>query len=284
VPAAGDARKFAVEDMLSTALACGASEVGLGAEAVERALGAPILPASAKTAPDEGIEGGLLELEQEVLRESFDLARATFEEQLRTWRSSVDLDGFVSIGRRFERAGVGIAVAAWERLQPLPDAELEYVFRVSKAMGARAMATEASAGLARRLARFVARYEMSVGLTISNRTAPADSEPADLEGPLSIGLEIAGWPHGGRHSPVELVRRHRERITHVYLQDRTAGEGTPVRLGDGGAPVKEVLLAMRESRARFPAIVRIDYPIPDGSSIEAECVRALVYCRACLLS
>ena len=83
---------MAADDIAAACVTLGVSAVELSAQPVETFLGAPVLPAGARPAQPEGVEQGLIPLEEEVLRDSFDLARKTFAAQLARWRSVATLD------------------------------------------------------------------------------------------------------------------------------------------------------------------------------------------------
>lgn len=66
----------------------------------------------------------------------------TFAAQLTGWRASVDLSPLGGFRRQYEDAGVHIEIVKWDDLARMTDEELDYAFRVSKALGARALSTE----------------------------------------------------------------------------------------------------------------------------------------------
>ena len=84
-----------------------------------------------------------------MLRESAELARKTFVAQLAGWRTVVDLSRLSLLRRRFDDAGIGIDIVAWDDLAAFSDDEVDYAFRVTKALGARALSTGISAGAPR---------------------------------------------------------------------------------------------------------------------------------------
>ena len=111
----------------------GISAIELGAPSIERALGAPVLPASAMPPPEDGFASGLHPLEEEVLQDEVDLALQTFAGQVRRWRREVSLTPLAAVRGEFDETGVRIEIVNWNGLIFLTDEEVDYSFRVTKA-------------------------------------------------------------------------------------------------------------------------------------------------------
>src|SRR5690606_39151235 len=97
-----------VDELVERCRAEGVDFVELPAGPLERAIGAPVPTVALEPPPENGIELGLLELEEEVLLDSYELARATFDSQLREWRRATSLAPAGAIRRSWEAAGLPI--------------------------------------------------------------------------------------------------------------------------------------------------------------------------------
>jgi sugar phosphate isomerase/epimerase len=277
-------RNMPMEEILARCVQLGVSAVELRAQPVEAWLGAPVMPAAAKAAPTEGAEGGLLEIEQDVLRESYELAQRTFAGQLADWRASVDLAKLAAFRRQYEDAGVRIEIVKWDAIDRMGEREIDYAFRASKALGARAMSTEISAIGPRRLAPFAESHQLFVGFHGHASTGAAAFEEAFTHGPfVGANLDIGHWVAGGHGSPLPFLRQHAARITHIHVKDRKANGGPNTPLGEGDTPIREVLQAMRDNKWPFQATLEFEYRVPEGSDRMKELARALAYCRECLV-
>ena len=284
VPYAFGGRNMAMDEILAACVTLGVSAVELRAQPIESFLGAPALPASAQPAPPQGVEQGLIPLEEEVLEESFELARRTFAGQLARWRTSVDLARLAPLRRQFEVAGVAVEILEWEDLAAFTYDEIDYAFRVAKALGARALSTETSSAGARRLAPAAAMHQLRVGLHGHESAGAADFVEAFRAGAfIGANLDIGHWVAGNHGSPLPFLREHTARITHIHVKDRKADGGPTMPFGEGDTPIKQVLQTMRDSRWRFQATVEFEYPVPDGSDRVKELARAIGFCRGCLL-
>ena len=284
VPHNFGARNMSKDEILAACVTLGVSAVELGAQPVETVLGAPALPASAEPPQVEGVEQGLIPLEEEVLKGSFELARKTFAAQLARWRRSVDLARLAPLRRQFEDAGVAIEILKWDDLAAFNDDEVDYAFRAARALGARAVSTEISSAGATRLAPAAAKYQLLVGLHGHQSSGAADFEE-DFRAGAFIGasLDIGDWVAGNHGSPLPFLREHAARITNIRVKDRKANGGAATPFGEGDAPIRQVLQTMRDSGWSFQGTVELDYPVPDGADRLKELAQALRYCRGCLL-
>ena len=95
-------------------------------------------------------------------------------------------------------------------------------------------------------------------------------------------LDIGHFIAGNNYSPVEFIRKHHDRITHVHIKDRKTHEGPNVPFGEGETPVKEVLRLIRDKQWPMQATIEFEYPVPAGSDRMKEIARALKYCRDAL--
>jgi hypothetical protein len=271
------------DDILAACVALGVSAVELGAQSIETMLGAPVLPASARPGPAKGIEQGLIPLVEEVLQESFELARKTYKAQLARWRGAADLARLAPLRRQFDDAGVRIEIVRWDDLAAFTDDEVDYAFCVSKALGARALSTDLSGSGPRVLAPAAGRHEMFVGFHGGEGTGAAEFQTAFAAGAfIDANLDIGHWVAGNHGDPVPFIRDH-ARITHIHVTDRKAKHGRQMPFGEGDTPIRQVLQAMRDNRWPFQATVESEYAVPDGSDRMKEVARALGFCRACLV-
>jgi hypothetical protein len=268
-------------EILDRSLGLGLNVVELHSVAVEAFLGAPRPTVPLEPPPVDGIELGLLELELEVLQDSYDLARETFERQLRQWRASVPLAPLTELRRAFDDAGVRIEMMAWDHLTLLSDDELDYVFRAARMIGARAVTTGWPTGGLRRLASAADRHQVWLGID-----APSWSGPPSLDELFAYGRfigitpDLAQWSADNRDKPLGLLTTHAARVIGVYLQDRLSADGGNVPFGEGWTPIREVLQAIRDHQWDVPAIVRLESWMPDGVDRHRALEQAVRYCRS----
>lgn len=269
-------------DAFATALRCatlGLPAIELDASALEACLGAPVAPAFLG-APDFTVEGGILPDEAELFQQDLDQARAAFAARLRAWRRSVSLAPLDALRHAYDEAGVHIEIVRWPDLGMLEDDELDYGFRVAIAAGARALSTEWSSAGATRVGPFAERYGLFVGFHAGADATIADIEAALAASPFNaLNLDFGDWIVGKDGSPLSFLAAHADRVTHVHLGERRLSDGAVPWFGQGDAPIREVLQAMRREAWSFQATVEIAYDLATEAEQMAEIARAIAYCQ-----
>jgi sugar phosphate isomerase/epimerase len=279
VPHAFGARRLDADDVLRRLVQLDVHVSVVDAAFIEQTLGAPVEP-DILNPPELDEEHGLIPLEQVVFDEALAVGRAAFAAQVRTWRVAADLTPLADLRRTWDDAGVRIATIHWPNLTALSDEEVEYAFRAATAVGAGAIATELSLGAPQRLAPVAERH----GVTIAFH-AHDDADPMDLEAALGyspfIGadVDLGQWLVAGAGSPLAFLTTHADRIAMVRLTDRQTSDGALTWFGEGEAPIREVLQAMRTHAWSFPAIVEIGYDLASDADQMTEVARALALCR-----
>jgi sugar phosphate isomerase/epimerase len=199
-------------------------------------------------------------------------------------RLGASLDQVRLVRRKFEDAGVLIEIVKWDGIYMMSDDEVDYVFQVSKALGAKAISTEISVDDAKRIGQFADRHKLPVGYHGHATTSAAMFETVFSQSTYNFAnLDLGHFTAGQNTSPVPFLTRHQARITHIHVKDRKLKNGPNVPFGQGDTPIKEVLQLMRDRRWPFQATVEFEYPVPMGSTRTAELTRCLEYCRTCLL-
>ena len=101
-------------------------------------------------------------------------------------------------------------------------------------------------------------------------------------------LDIGHYIAGNLGNPVEFLKKHHDRITHIHVKDRKAGangvDGVNTPFGEGDTPVKQVLQTIRDNKWPIQATIEFEYKVPDGSDRMAEMAKCVAFCKAALLS
>lgn len=208
-------------------------------------------------------------------------------EQLRKWRRSVSMDRVQEFRKKYEEAGVKIEIVKVDNIFKLSDDEVNYAFTLAKTLGARAISTEISKeekDLAR-LGRFADQHQFWVGYHGHYSTGTEHWEKAfALAKYNGANLDIGHFVAGNNGSPVDFLRQHHARTTHIHVKDRkksTPGtnDGANLPFGQGDTPIVDVLRLIRDQRWNIQATIEFEYKVPAGSDRMTEIGRAIKYCR-----
>lgn len=205
--------------------------------------------------------------------------------ELPKWRTSVSLDRVEEFRKTYETAGVFIGIVKVDGIFNMSDGEIDYAFKLAKALGARAISSEISHkdDELKRVGQFADKHGMMVGYHGHATTKPADWERAfSLAKHNGANVDLGHFVAGNNTSPVPFLKQYHDRVTHVHLKDRKKNNGINMPFGEGDTPVAEVLKLMRDNKWNFQATIEFEYAVPAGSDRMKEIARALQYCKDAL--
>lgn len=206
-------------------------------------------------------------------------------EAVAKWRLSAPMDKAKVFRTNWEKAGVFIQLVKFDGMPDMSDEELDYSFNLAKTLGARAITTEMSLPLAKRIAPFAEKNKTLVGFHGHATVTPAIFEEAISYGKYNgANVDLGHFVAGNNISPVPFIREHHDRIPNVHVKDRKFNNGPNVQFGQGDTPIKEVLTMIRDNKWNIMADIEFEYPVPPDSSLMAELAKTIQYCREALSS
>jgi hypothetical protein len=254
-------------EILDRCVRLGLSAVELRTQPVEAFLGAPanLIGAKAYVAAAAGSQGPGV--------------------QMRQWRASAPTQNIPSFRQSYEAAGVLIEIVKVDGIFKMSDEELDYIFELAKALGARAISTEISKNEddLKRLGAFGDKHSLWVAYHGHTSVTPAHWERAFALSPRNAAnVDLGHFIAGNNYSPVPFIKEYHERITHVHIKDRKLNMGPNVPFGQGDTPIVEVLRLIRDNRWNMQATIEFEYKIPAGSDRMTEIAKCVKYCRDAL--
>jgi sugar phosphate isomerase/epimerase len=189
--------------------------------------------------------------------------------------------------KKYEDAGVRIEILKVDNLFKISEAELDYAFALAKTVGARAISSEISKSDDdhKRVGRIADKHQMMIGYHGHASTTPEHWEKAfSFAKHNGANVDIGHFVAGNDGSPVDFIKKHHARITHVHIKDRKRSNGPNVPFGEGDTPIVEVLRLIRDNKWNIQATIEFEYKVPTGSDRMTEIARALKYCRDGLMS
>jgi sugar phosphate isomerase/epimerase len=205
--------------------------------------------------------------------------------ELREWRLHAPVARAAEFRKKYEDAGVKIEIVKVDNIFKMVDAELDYVFGLAKALGARAMSTEIAHNDddLKRLGQFADKHKMMVGYHGHTKTGPKDWENAFSFAKYNgANLDLGHFVAGNNTSPVPFLKQYHDRITHVHVKDKKMNEGPNTVFGEGDTPIVEVLRLIRDNKWPMQATIEFEYKVPAGSDRMTEIARCVKYCRDAL--
>jgi len=207
-------------------------------------------------------------------------------EQLRRWRTTVSLDEFKAIRKKFDAAGIDLYAYNYSFRDDMDDAELERGFEFAKALGAKCITASSTLSTAKRLAPIADRHKIPVGMHGHSNV----KDPNEFAKPESFAQAMALSPYfrvnldvghffAAGYDPVKYLEEHHDQIVTLHLKDRKKDQGANQPFGQGDTPLKEVLQLLKAKKYRIPANIEYEYK---GEDSLAEVKKCYAYCREAL--
>ncbi|MBI4902931.1 MAG: sugar phosphate isomerase/epimerase [Acidobacteria bacterium] len=259
------------DDILKYCVELGLSSIELMGDVAENFAGAPAAPRGGGRQPTP---------EQ---REAMKKAAA----DRMKWRTSASMDKFKELRKKYNDAGVNIAILKLGISDAMGGDECDYVFQAAKAVGATCITMELPRGpeLSKKAGEFADKHKIYVGY--HNHTQVNESSWETALGQArynSINLDVGHFTEAISKSPVPFIQKNHSRITSFHLKDKkfgTNGGGNAV-WGTAETPLKEVLQLMKKEKYSWPANIELEYSIPESSTVMAEMAKCVKFCKDAL--
>jgi sugar phosphate isomerase/epimerase len=207
-------------------------------------------------------------------------------DDLRKWRTSVDLREFETVRKKFDKARIHLDSYYYGLWGDMTDPEIERGFEMAKALGVPRITTSTVLSMMERIDRYATKAKIRVGLHNHSRIRPdqiatPESFDAALKGRseyIGITLDMGHLAAAG-FDAVSFIEQRHERILGLHLKDRKKDDGPDMPFGQGDTPIKEVLLLLRDRNYPIPAYIEYERTDPD---VPAEVRKSLEYCRKVL--
>jgi sugar phosphate isomerase/epimerase len=267
------------DDIIAAYKTIGLSEAELMSNHAEALAGAP---------PGPAFGGGRGRGQQmtEEQRAAAEKARQERAEQMRQWRTSVSMDKFKDVRKKFNDAGVDVRLLCYNmNVNNTKDDEIEYAFQLAKALSVKAITTSTQVSMAKRLAPFADKHQLMVGFHGHDQTDRPDEVSTEktfktvmaASKYLGANLDIGHFT-AANGDPVAFIEKYHDRITNLHLKDRKKNHGENVPWGQGDTPIKPVLQLLKDKKYDIPANIEFEY----GGDPVAEVGKCLDYCRQAL--
>jgi sugar phosphate isomerase/epimerase len=211
-------------------------------------------------------------------------------EKLAAWRGSANAGTWKAVTKKFNDAGVDVALLCYNMQDSMKDDDIEYGFAMAKGLGVKAITTSTTLTMAKRIAPIADKHKMLVGYhghdatDDPNQTATLESYATLMAYGKYNGVNLdIGHFTSANYDAVAFIKEHHDKITNLHIKDKKKDHGPNVAVwGTGDTPIKEVLQLMKAEKYPFPANLELEYPIPPDSDIIAEAKKCLAYVKSCL--
>jgi sugar phosphate isomerase/epimerase len=271
--------KLDVEGTLKACMESGISSIELMGTGVEAYLGAPENPLNWR-------EVRRLEKQPEEKQEAF----AKYQEEIKVWRyAEGTMKNYEELRKKFNDAGVNIHIYKWTA--GMSDEDLDYSFKVAKALGAIGITTEIGEEACTKVGAAAERAGM---LAIFHNHYQYADEDFDVDKLLALNpanrlnFDIGHYYGSTGKCPVEFIQKYHEQIASIHVKDKTGknnetDDNANQVFGQGETPIKEVLQLIRDNKWPIHCDIELEYEIAPWSTSVKEVNTCREYCRQALL-
>lgn len=268
-----------VEGTLQACLESGISTIELMGTGVEDYLGAPKSPLSSREVEN---------LDKQPKKKQKEYAR--FQKEIEAWRNAeATMNKYVELRKMFNDAGVKIHIYKW--IAGMSDEDLDYSFKVAKALGAIGITTEIGEENCTKVGAAAERAGM---LAVFHNHYQYAEEDFDVDKLLALSpanrlnFDIGHYYGSTGKCPVEFIKKYHEQITSIHIKDKTGKENETEAnanqvFGQGETPIKEVLQLIRDKQWPIHCDIELEYTIAPWSNAVKEVNNCRAYCREALL-
>ncbi len=271
------------EEILKAYVTIGLSECELMSNHAEQFAGAPLAPPFGGRGGGRG-RGEMTPEQRAEMQKAMD-ARA---EEMRKWRSSISLDTFKAVRKKFDDARIELRLLTYNmNVNTTKDEDIDYAFQMARALGVRGITTSTQVSMAKRTAPFADKYKIMLGFHGHDQTdrpdevSTEDTFKAIMAASKYHGANLdIGHYTAANGDPVDFIQKYHDRITNLHLKDRKKDHGPNVAWGEGDTPIKAVLQLLKKNRYDFPANIEYEF----GNEPLVDVPKCLEYCRQALTS
>jgi sugar phosphate isomerase/epimerase len=216
-------------------------------------------------------------------------ARQAQQEQLRNWRGATGPSTWAAVRKKFDDAGVEVALLCYNMNDNMKDEDIEYGFSMAKDLGVQAISTSTTLTMAKRIAPIAESHKLLVGYhghdatDDPNQTATLESYDTLMAYGKYNGVNLdIGHFTAANYDAVAFIKAHHDKITNLHVKDMKRNHGAYTPFGEGDTPMKGVLQLLKKEKYGFPGNIELEYPIPPDSTLVAEMKKCLAFCKDCL--
>jgi sugar phosphate isomerase/epimerase len=210
-------------------------------------------------------------------------------EQTRQWRASTGAGTWKAVRKKFNDAGIEVALLCYNMNDNMKDEDIEYGFAMAQGLGVKAISTSTTLTMAKRIAPIADSHKLLVGYhghdatSDPNQTATLESYATLMAYGKYNGVNLdIGHFTAANYDAVAFIKEHHAKITNLHVKDMKKDHGTYTPFGEGDTPIKGVLQLLKKEKYGFPGNLELEYRIPDGSTLLNEMKKCLAYCKDCL--
>ena len=213
-----------------------------------------------------------------------------YNADVKAWRRNIDMDKVAAAKKYLDDNGIEAHIVKfspgnWD------DDQIDYAFKVAKAMGAKGVSDELNVESAKKMAPFAEKYGLKA---IFHNHMQYAEDPNACDPVLAVSPAVAlnfdsGHFFGSTgRNPIEMIEKYHDRIVSIHIKDKTGPNTQPTPnqnqvWGQGEMPLAEVLNYIKEKKYPIYCDIELEYEVKPWSNAVKEVKTCVNYARQILM-
>jgi len=215
-----------------------------------------------------------------------------YNQDVKNFRLNMDWDKVEEVRKRFESEGIAIHIVKTQPSGYNTEEEIDYAFKLAKAMGAVGVTDEMSMASAQKIAPYAEKHDMFYVLHNHMQYATEEFQNGP-DAVLAVSPKIMlnfdqGHYFGstGKH-PVDFIKKYKDRIVTIHMKDKTGPNAEEPNAnqvwGQGQTPLEDLLTYLRDEKVPIFADIELEYAVKPWSNAVKEVATCIKYARQILM-
>ena len=216
-------------------------------------------------------------------------AVAKYNEDVKNFRLNVDMTKVAAAKKLFDDEGIGIHIVKFSPAR-WSDEEIDYAFKVAKAMGAKGVCDEISEEAVNKMGPIAEKHGMYAVFHnhMQFATEGFSYDPFLAVSPAVMMNFDTGHFFGstGIH-PNTIIEKYHDRLFSIHMKDKTGPNTDPANTnqvwGQGESPIADVLLLLKKNQWPIYVDIELEYEVKPWSNAVKETRTCVQYARNILI-
>ena len=288
-----------LENLLDYCRRAGVSNLELMGNDLETALGAPESPMMSIYAAvfarlteeqrNKAMSSGAGVMDAMTDEEKQKLA--DYQKAYADFRKNLDMNKVEEVRKRFEAEGIDIHIVKTQPTAASSDEDIDYAFKLAKAMGAKGVTSEMSLENAQRCAPFAEKYDMYYCMHnhfqyATPEFAAGPDQVLAVSPNVMLNFDFAHYFGSTGKNPCDFIEKYHDRIFSMHTKDKTGPDAaTPNEnqvWGQGQTPLEDVLKLVQSKYPQIYCDIELEYAVAPWSNSVKEVATCVKFARRVL--
>ncbi|QIA06566.1 sugar phosphate isomerase/epimerase family protein [Draconibacterium halophilum] len=213
-----------------------------------------------------------------------------YNEEVREFRLNVDMKKVAAAQKLLDDAGIKPHIVKFSPSR-WSDEEIDYAFKVAKALGAKGVSEEISEEAAKKLGPIAEKHSMYAVFHQHMQFAEVDGFSYDnfvgISPAVMFNFDSGHYFGSTGKNPCDILRKYHNRIFSIHIKDKTGPDTDPPNQnqvwGQGQTPLEEVLLLIKKEKWPIYCDIELEYNVKPWSNAVKEVKNCVNYARQILM-